>query len=255
MWLESDDGRGRDILWRVGGWCLLPLVLSGPALLVAAPAAIGPAHLRFGLLWLIVTMAMFGAAGALSHRRRAWEDGLWMLVLLALAFATLKIAGEGGWARLDALLSGLSFGGQSIEPTLQSLLVRTLSLTAAGALLAVGAHDCAYRVREALEDFGILEPREEDAPQPARPQAARPRQQSGPQAQQRQATPPPPPNPADLREASACAALGLRSGASEREILRAYKALMKKAHPDRGGSTEAAARLNAARDFLLGKAR
>lgn len=57
----------------------------------------------------------------------------------------------------------------------------------------------------------------------------------------------------EMDRAEALAMLGLEEGATDDLVREAYKRLMGMLHPDRGGTTYLAQKLNAARDLLLGK--
>lgn len=54
-----------------------------------------------------------------------------------------------------------------------------------------------------------------------------------------------------MTEEEAYEVLGLRKGATRDDVARAHRALMKKLHPDHGGSTDLAARVNEAKDILM----
>ncbi len=63
----------------------------------------------------------------------------------------------------------------------------------------------------------------------------------------------PPSDTKKMSRAEALEVLGVTEGASREEISTAYKALMRKVHPDApGGSTYFASKLNQAKDALLG---
>ena len=66
------------------------------------------------------------------------------------------------------------------------------------------------------------------------------------------APPPPPPNESTMTRQQAFDILGLSPDAGPDEIKAAHRRLMQVNHPDSGGSTWIASRLNQARDLLLG---
>ncbi len=63
----------------------------------------------------------------------------------------------------------------------------------------------------------------------------------------------PPPSRGAMTREEALAVLGLQAGASGPDIQAAYIRLMRAAHPDNGGSDWLAARVNQARDVLVGR--
>jgi hypothetical protein len=57
----------------------------------------------------------------------------------------------------------------------------------------------------------------------------------------------------DMTREQALAVLGLKPGASDDEIRSAHRRLIQRMHPDVGGSADLAARINRAKDVLLGQ--
>ncbi|MGO9135399.1 MAG: DnaJ domain-containing protein [Methylovirgula sp.] len=54
-----------------------------------------------------------------------------------------------------------------------------------------------------------------------------------------------------MTEDEAYEVLGLRKGATRDDVMRSHRSLIKKLHPDQGGSTDLAARVNEAKDVLM----
>jgi DnaJ-domain-containing protein 1 len=63
------------------------------------------------------------------------------------------------------------------------------------------------------------------------------------------------PQPGAMSKEEAYQILGLQPGASIEEVREAYRRLMKKLHPDQGGTAHLAARVNLAREVLLSRHR
>jgi curved DNA-binding protein CbpA len=54
-----------------------------------------------------------------------------------------------------------------------------------------------------------------------------------------------------MTEDEAYEVLGLQKGATRDDVVRSHRSLIKKLHPDQGGSTDLSARVNEAKDVLM----
>ncbi len=62
-----------------------------------------------------------------------------------------------------------------------------------------------------------------------------------------------PPRTTSMSRAEALKVLGLEAGASEEQIRAAHRRLIQQTHPDKGGTSYLAAKINEAKDVLLGR--
>jgi hypothetical protein len=257
-------------------------VQNRPGLTMIAAAQTFAAFAYFAMI-----VAYFARRGFRSPRLRGWSNAVWIAGIGILCFTPAVFpfvnvhtidyaitssetadAPDSSLARRAKLGGPLSvvYGAEGLNRNMEPgvfLAERGLIAALVAAFLAVCAHDLGYRTREALEDFGVLD---EDAPPPER---ERPRQANRPRARAEAGKNAQAEGPSfghrggagglhdaggsSSAYAKACALLGVRLGATHREIERAYRVKMKRAHPDHGGTAERAAALNAARDTLLGR--
>lgn len=139
------------------------------------------------------------------------------------------------------------------------LVERAIAVSLLAPFVGLLSHDIGFGMREAAEALRFVQTEESEKSdgQRAKKKASRDARESdsgqreerqreeaafGHRGQARRALTP--------REES-LRILGLASGASDDEIQSAWRGKMKRAHPDHGGSAEAAAMLNRARDILL----
>lgn len=113
----------------------------------------------------------------------------------------------------------------------------------------------AGRTLDALSDAELLELRRECAADAdsLRVLEAYLDRRLGPDWRNAQQQPPPPRGPrTDMTHDEALAVLGLAEGATADEIRAAHRRLIQRMHPDVGGTADLAARINRAKDVLLG---
>lgn len=245
---------------------------------VLAAAFLG--QTRIAALGFCAIGAYFAWRGYANPRPRVWGPFFWVsaLCLFFLAPAVLpKLSVQRADYAVTAVMGAAHGAGRLPSKTRQqSAAVLPLKLdptavlaTRAGlaafvaAFLSLACHDAAYRLREALIDIGMAEsepkkPRSNGAEnegveeklrrakrRPQEPRTEGEESRPGRRARTRKAG-----TPEDPR-IRAFAMLGLPLGASRAEIEKAFRARIKRAHPDHGGSAEQAAALNEARDLLL----
>ena len=209
-------------------------------------------------LWLFVslppaTLARIVRAGG------AWIVGVFGLFLLLRGRVMLGLAMIGGAFALHRwLASGTVQTAQSGVSTVRSAALEMELDHATGemnGLVLVGRHE--GRVLDEMTEAQLLDLREEvvadpeslalldaylDRRFPGRAEAGEGDLGAGQGGA---------PSPGPMDEKQAYEVLGLAPGASPSDIREAHRRLMKRAHPDNGGTTFLAAKINEAKDVLL----
>jgi len=229
---------------------------------------------------LCVIGTYFAWRGYANSRPRGWGPLLWVSAVCLFFFAPAALPKLSA-PRADYAVTAVFAATHdpirlTLKPRPRPALVLPLRLdpaavlaTRAGlaalaaAFLSLACHDAAYRLREALVEFGLLEGQterrgsrgeavgaDEEKPHASKKRAQEPQPEGEESRFGRQGRPRKARTPGDPRT-RALALLDLPVGASRAEIEKAFRAKIKRAHPDHGGSAEQAAALNDARDFLL----
>ncbi len=162
------------------------------------------------------------------------------------------------WLVLGALTLFLFLGGlrafeRASVSSIKALLVWILALGGISLALLLLLSGRGGIALGAVAVFGPLIWRQWQVHRMAGSPGSRPGAGAGPRQSQQQQRPPPP-RRGNMTSEEAYQVLGLEPGASEAEIRAAHHRLMRGAHPDSGGSDWLAARINQARDVLLGGA-
>ncbi len=205
-------------LRKLAGVLLLVLALF-LAVYGALPIAIPVAFFGFTLLGIPIG-AWFGQGGGFGRTRKSPGQ------TSRVRSESLEMELDHDSGRMDGLCLKGSFAGRSISSLSPSELLQLLA-----ELRATDQQGAA--LLEAYLDRIAPEWRERDEGAPKEETRAR----SG----------------GRMSRDEAYEALGLKRGASEEEIKVAHRTLMKKVHPDQGGSDYLAARINEAKDVLLGR--
>lgn len=225
-------------LWWVTRW-----FAAAPAGAVARGLKMaGLAVLVAGGVFLLVTGRLAGLV-AVAAGLSPWAMRLLRLHALVLALRRFGVRMGGGrstagntsrvetrFLRMDLDHDTGTLDGEVLEGPFRGRMLSGLSLAQALDLRDLAAADPqSVQVLEAWLDRTHPDWRDQTAP------------------------PPPPPSGGAMSRDEALQVLGLQAGATPDEIRAAHRRLMRLAHPDQGGSTWIAARLNQARDMLLGQ--
>lgn len=233
--------------WLIGGAVvLIVLVLLGRAFIAADPRSL------VRLLRYFVGTGMVTIGGLLMVARR-WEIGLPLIAagISALTVGRIGPIDLGGRRKTPGSRSSVrsAFLDMSLDHDSGTLGGTVIGGTYQGKKLDdLGEDDLRKLYREVSmdrESLSLLE-----AYLDRRFPGWREDVEGDPAAGSRGA-----PDAGPMTDEEAYQILGLAPGASEAEIRAAHRSLMKRLHPDQGGTTFLAAKINEAKDRLLGRHR